>query len=284
MEIKKIGVIGLGVMGGGIAQVLSEAGFDVIAYDINDEIISKALKQIERMVRIAVRLKRISSDEQDSVLKRLSTTTSLAGFKDINFIIEAAPENVNLKKDIFKKLDEICNPETIFATNTSSLSVTEIASSTNRQDRFVGLHFFNPPTETQLVEVVKALKTSDETFNAAFELVKQFKKVPIEAKDTPGFIVNRLMVPFLNEGARMVEEGVATAEEIDRAWRLATGMPKGPLELIDLIGTDVATLVSESMYREFRAARFHSPPILRQLVRAGFLGKKSGRGFYNYSK
>jgi len=284
MEIKKIGVIGLGVMGGGIAQVLSEAGFDVIAYDINDEIISKALKQIERMVRIAVRLKRISSDEQDSVLKRLSTTTSFAGFKDIHFIIEAAPENVNLKKDIFRKLDEICNPETIFATNTSSLSVTEIASSTNRQDRFVGLHFFNPPTETQLVEVVKALKTSDETFNAAFELVKQFKKVPIEAKDTPGFIVNRLMVPFLNEGARMVEEGVATAEEIDRAWRLATGMPKGPLELIDLIGTDVATLVSESMYREFRASRFHSPPILRQLVRAGFLGKKSGRGFYNYSK
>jgi len=284
MEIKKIGVIGLGVMGGGIAQVLSEAGFYVIAYDINDEIISKALKQIERMVRIAVRLKRISSDEQDSVLKRLSTTTNLAGFKDIHFIIEAAPENVNLKKDIFKKLDEICNPETIFATNTSSLSVTEIASSTNRQDKFVGLHFFNPPTETQLVEVVKALKTSDETFNAAFELVKQFKKVPIEAKDTPGFIVNRLMVPFLNEGARMVEEGVATAEEIDRAWRLATGMPKGPLELIDLIGTDVATLVSESMYREFRASRFHSPPILRQLVRAGFLGKKSGRGFYNYSK
>lgn len=284
MEIKKIGVIGLGVMGGGIAQVLSEAGFYVIAYDINDEIISKALKQIERMVRIAVRLKRISSDEQDSVLKRLSTTTSFAGFKDIHFIIEAAPENVNLKKDIFRKLDEICNPETIFATNTSSLSVTEIASSTNRQDRFVGLHFFNPPTETQLVEVVKALKTSDETFNAAFELVKQFKKVPIEAKDTPGFIVNRLMVPFLNEGARMVEEGVATAEEIDRAWRLATGMPKGPLELIDLIGTDVATLVSESMYREFRASRFHSPPILRQLVRAGFLGKKSGRGFYNYSK
>ena len=284
MEIKKIGVIGLGVMGGGIAQVLSEAGFDVIAYDINDEIISKALKQIERMVRIAVRLKRISSDEQDSVLKRLSTTTSFAGFKDIHFIIEAAPENVNLKKDIFRKLDEICNPETIFATNTSSLSVTEIASSTNRQDKFVGLHFFNPPTETQLVEVVKALKTSDETFNAAFELVKQFKKVPIEAKDTPGFIVNRLMVPFLNEGARMVEEGVATAEEIDRAWRLATGMPKGPLELIDLIGTDVATLVSESMYREFRASRFHSPPILRQLVRAGFLGKKSGRGFYNYSK
>ncbi|MCD6217265.1 3-hydroxyacyl-CoA dehydrogenase family protein [bacterium] len=284
MEIKKIGVIGIGSMGNGIAQVAAEAGFDVIVQDINDEIIAAGMKNIQRMIRIAIRFKRILPEEKDNVLARIKTTTSLDDFSDVDLVIEAAPEIVELKKSIFEKLDSVCPDETIFATNTSSLSVVEIGTSTNRQDRFLGLHFFNPPTETQLVEVIRTLLTSDESFDAAFETVKSFKKTPIEAKDTPGFIVNRLMVLFLNEGARMAEEGLASPQDIDKAWKLATGMPKGPCEMIDMIGVDVATHVGDSLYNEFRERLFHCPPILHQMRRAGLLGKKSGKGFYNYSK
>ena len=284
MDIKNIGIVGMGSMGAGIAQTVAEAGFNVVAYDISNEIIEHSMKNIKRMLKIAVRLKRVTAEEEDAVMARILTTTMLEDMKGTELIIEAAPEKATLKKEIFAQLDRICHANTIFATNTSSLSVTELASSTNRADKFCGLHFFNPPTETQVVEVVKAIRTSSETFDTAFEFVKRIKKTPIEAKDTPGFVVNRLMVTFLNEGARMVEEGLASAEDIDRAWRLATGMPKGPLELMDLIGIDVATMVGESMYNEFREVRYHCPPLLRQLVRAGYLGKKSGKGFYNYSK
>ena len=284
MEINRIGIIGIGSMGGGISQTCAEAGFNVLVYDISNEIIEQSMKNIDRMLKIAVRLKRVAAEEKDTVLARISTTTVLEDMKNSDLIVEAAPEVASLKKELFKKLDTVCPANTIFSTNTSSLSVTDLASSTNRPDKFLGLHFFNPATETSVVEVVRALKTSSEAFDAAFEFVKKIHKTPIEAKDTPGFIVNRLMVTFLNEGARMVEEGLASAEDIDRAWRLSTGMPKGPMELMDLIGIDVATMVGESMYREFRAQRYHCPPILRQLVRAGYLGKKSGRGFYNYSK
>ena len=284
MEIKKIGVIGIGAMGNGIAQVAAEAGFDVIVQDINDEIIETGMKNIQRMAKIAVRFKRIPAEEKDNVLARITPTTNLDDLRDVDLVIEAAPEIINLKHSIFEKLDQICKENTIFATNTSSLSVVEIGSCTSRQDKFLGMHFFNPPTETKLVEVIRTLLTSDESFNSAFELVNKFNKTPIEAKDTPGFIVNRLMVLFLNEGARMVEEGLASPQDIDKAWKLATGMPKGPCEMIDMIGVDVSTHVGDSLYKEFRERLFHCPPILHQMKRAGLLGRKSGRGFYSYSK
>lgn len=284
MEIKKIGVIGIGSMGNGIAQVAAEAGYDVIVQDINDEVIALGMKNIQRMIKIGVRFKRIPPEEKDNVLARIKTTTSLDDFSDVDLVIEAAPEIMALKNSIFEKLDNVCPEHTIFATNTSSLSVVEIGTSTKRQDKFLGLHFFNPPTEMQLVEVVRTLLTSDESFDTAFETIKNFKKTPIEAKDTPGFIVNRLMVLFLNEGARMAEEGLASPQDIDKAWKLATGMPKGPCEMIDMIGVDVATHVGDSLYNEFRERLFHCPPILHQMRRAGLLGKKSGKGFYNYSK
>ncbi|MFH1516181.1 MAG: 3-hydroxyacyl-CoA dehydrogenase family protein [bacterium] len=284
MEIKKIGVIGIGAMGNGIAQVAAEAGFDVIVQDINDEIIETGMNNIRRMIKIAVRLKRIPTDEKDNVLARITPTTNLEDLHDVDLVIEAAPEIINLKHSIFEKLDKICPENTIFATNTSSLSVVEIGKCTNRRDKFLGMHFFNPPPETLLVEVIRTLLTSDESFNTAFELVKKFNKTPIEAKDTPGFIVNRLMVLFLNEGARMVEEGLASPQDIDKAWKLATGMPKGPCEMIDLIGVDVSTHVGDSLYKEFRERLFHCPPILHQMRRAGLLGRKSGKGFYTYSK
>lgn len=284
MEIKKIGVIGIGSMGAGIAQVAAESGFDAIVQDISGDIIANGLKNIERMLKIAVRLKRVPAEEMDNILKRIKTTTDLKDLADVDLVIEAAPEAMRLKKEIFIELDEICQSHTLFATNTSSLSVVEISMSTKRVDRFLGLHFFNPPTETRLVEVVHTFHTSDETIETAVDLVKKFNKTPVKVKDTPGFIVNRLMVLFLNEGARMVEEGLASAEEIDKAWRLATGMPKGPLEMIDMIGVDVATHVGDSMYSEFKERLFHCPPILHQMRRAGLLGKKSGKGFYKYSR
>lgn len=284
MEIKTVGIIGIGAMGGGIAQVAAEAGFETIVQDISDDILATGMKRIERMVRIAIRMKRIPAEEKDNVIGRIKTTEHFNDLEKADIIIEAAPEIPDLKKHIFAQLDEICPEHTIFATNTSSLSVVDISMATKRNDRFLGLHFFNPPTETKLVEVIRTLLTSDETINTALELVKNFNKTPIEAKDSPGFIVNRLMVLFLNEGARMVEEGLASAEDIDKAWRLATGMPKGPCEMIDLIGVDVATNVGDSMYSEFKERLFHCPPILHQMRRAGLLGRKSGKGFYNYSK
>lgn len=284
MEIKTVGVIGIGQMGGGIALSTAESGFNVIVHDINDSIIEQGIQKIERMLKISVRLKRVEADKKDEVLSRIKTTTSLEDFKDAQLVIEAAPEIIKLKHEIFSKLDGICPEETIFATNTSSLSVVDIGSVTKRRDRFLGLHFFNPPTETKLVEVVRTLLTGDESFNIAFDWVKKIDKTPIEAKDTPGFIVNRLMVLFLNEGARMAEEGLASPQDIDKAWKLATGMPKGPLEMIDLIGVDVATHVGDSLYNEFKERLFHCPPILHQMRRAGLLGRKSGRGFYPYSK
>jgi 3-hydroxybutyryl-CoA dehydrogenase len=284
MEIKTVGVVGIGQMGGGITLLTAEAGFNVIVHDISDSIIEQGMLKIERMLRISIRLKRVETDKKDQVLSRIKTTTSLDDFRDVQLVVEASPEILKLKHEIFTKLDGICPDETIFATNTSSLSVVDIGSVTKRQGRFLGLHFFNPPSETKLVEVVRTLLTSDEAFNTAFDWVKKIDKTPIEAKDTPGFIVNRLMVLFLNEGARMVEEGLASPQDIDRAWKLATGMPKGPLEMIDLIGVDVATLVGDSLYNEFKERLFHCPPILHQMRRAGLLGRKSGGGFYPYSK
>ncbi|MCH8054920.1 MAG: 3-hydroxybutyryl-CoA dehydrogenase [Deltaproteobacteria bacterium] len=281
----KIAVVGAGTMGAGIAQVSVQSGFDTLLYDISQEFIDKGLNRIKGFVQRSREKGRISVDEERQILARLHGTLRLEEFQGAELVIEAAPERLDLKRETFKNLDAICGPETLLASNTSSLSVTAIAAATNNPERVLGMHFFNPPPLMPLVEVIQGNRTSTATMEKAAALVRRIGKTPVRAKDTPGFIVNRIARPFYNEALRTLGEGQATIEAIDRIMREAGGFRMGPFELMDLIGIDINFAVTESLYLSFfQDPRFGPSPIQRQKVLAGELGRKSGRGFYTYGQ
>jgi 3-hydroxybutyryl-CoA dehydrogenase len=282
---EKIGVLGAGTMGAGIAQVAVQAGFETLLYDITDEFIDRGVGRIRSFLQGSRQRGKITADEERQILDRLHGTTELKGFESAGLIIEAVPEKLELKRDVFQQLDSLCPPETLLATNTSSFSVTAIAASTQRPERVLGLHFFNPPPLMALVEVIQGDRTTTETIEKATALMQQMGKTPARAKDTPGFIVNRIARPFYNEALRILGDGGATAEAIDRIMREAGNFRMGPFELMDLIGHDVNFAATESLYRAFfEDPRFRPSPIQQRMVMGGNLGRKTGRGFYVYDK
>lgn len=285
MEIKKVGVIGAGLMGNGIAQVMGQTGIDVVMCDIEDRFIEKGFNSIKKSLKKNMEKNIITQEEADLVLNRIKGTLDLAeASRDVDLIVEAIIENMDIKKQLFKKLDEICPKRTILSTNTSSLSITELATATNRQDKFLGVHFFNPAPVMQLVEIVRGYNTSDEVVHVARDLIIRMGKQPVEVQDSPGFAVNRILVPMLNDAIFALMEGVATKEDIDKGMKLACNHPMGPFELADFVGLDTLLTVMEYYYHEFGDSKFRPCPLLRQMVRAGNLGKKTGKGFYDYAE
>jgi 3-hydroxybutyryl-CoA dehydrogenase len=286
MEIRKVGVLGCGLMGAGIAQVAASAGFETIVKEVSDELIRKGFGGIEKSLGKFAEKGTITAEQQREIRGRLSGTTSFAELADCDIIIEAIIENLEEKRNTYRQLDEICKPETIFASNTSSLSITEMmtATSAERQRRFIGMHFFNPVPLMKLVEVVKTILTDDDVYEQAVEFGKKLGKVPVRAGDKTGFIVNRLLVPYMLDAIRALEEGVGSIVDIDNAMKLGCGYPMGPFTLGDFVGLDTTYYIAEIMFNEFREKRFAPPPLLKRMVLAGLYGRKSGRGFYDYTK
>jgi len=284
MEIKVIGVLGAGSMGNGIAQVAAQAGFQVVMRDIEDRFVENGLKAIEKFLTKSVEKGKMTGDQKKGILARIKGTTRMEDLMDADFVIEAVFEDLELKKSVFKQLDELTRPQVILTTNTSSMSVTEIAMSTKRPEKVAGMHFFNPAPLMKLVEVIRGYHTNDETTHFVMEMAKKMGKEPVEVKkDTPGFIVNRLMIPHMLEAIKMAEEGVATIEDIDKAVKLGLNYPMGPFELMDLTGVDIALHVTEYLYKELnKENKWSAPTLLRSMIRAGKLGKKTGGGWYKY--
>ena len=283
MGIEKVGVAGCGLMGSGIAEVSAKAGMDVMVREINDEAIESGRGRIESSLARAVKREKITSDERDAILGRIRFTTEVADLADRDLVIEAVIEDLEAKNELFGALDGLCGPETIFATNTSSLTVTDMAAAVGRPDRVVGLHFFNPVPVMKLVEVVRTIATSDEAFDRAFEFARAVGKEPITAKDNSGFVVNLLLVPYMLDAIRQLERGVASVEDIDTAMVLGCGYPMGPFTLCDFVGNDTTVRIAEIMYEEYREERYAPPPLLKRMVSMGRYGRKSGIGFYDYS-
>lgn len=285
MEIKKVGVLGCGLMGSGIAQVAASAGFETVVREVSDELIQKGFSGIDKSLGKFAEKGTITGAQQTEIRKRLRGTTSFQDLADCDVIIEAIIENIAEKQATYKQLDEICKPETIFASNTSSISITEMmtATSAERQKRFIGLHFFNPVPLMKLVEVVRTILTDDAVYDQAFDFAKKLGKVPVKANDKTGFIVNRLLVPYMLDAIRAYEEGLGSIVDIDTSMKLGLGYPMGPFTLGDFVGLDTTYYIAEIMFNEFREKRFAPPPLLKRMVLAGLYGRKSGRGFYDYA-
>ncbi len=282
MEIKQIGVVGCGLMGSGIAEVCARAGYRVIVREVNDDLLQKGLERIRKSLSRAVQRGKASQEEMDAALARLHGTLDLADMAECDLVIEAAVEKMEIKKAIFAELDGILPPQAILASNTSSLCITEMASVTQRGDRILGIHFFNPVPVMPLIEFVRTILTSDETMEVARQFGASLGKTMVTAKDTPGFIVNRLLIPYLMDAVRVYENGLASREDIDTAIKLGLHHPMGPLTLLDFIGLDTCLFIADAMFEEYKDPRYVAPPLLRRMVLAGRLGRKSGKGFYDY--
>ncbi len=286
MDIKTIGVLGAGSMGNGIAQVAAQSGYNVVMRDIEDKFIDRALKGIDKFLSKSVEKGKITADDKSATLGRIKGTTKIEDLKDVDFVVEVVLEDMDLKKKVFKELDELTRKEVILATNTSSMSITEIATATNRQDKVVGMHFFNPVPLMRLVEVIRGYNTSDNTIAVAMDLARKFKKEPIEVKkDIPCFVVNRLMMPHFLEAILLLQEGIASAEDIDKAAKLGLNYPMGPFELMDLTGIDIAYHVAEYLHKEMnKELKWVSPRLMKDMVKANRLGMKTNGGWYDYPK
>jgi 3-hydroxybutyryl-CoA dehydrogenase len=282
LEIRKVGVLGCGLMGSGIAQVCAQAGYDTIVREVSDEVVERGLAGIAKQLGRAVEKGKMEATERDSVLGRLRGTTRLEDLADCNIILEAVVEDLAIKNEMWRTLDEVCRPDAIFASNTSSLTIADMAAATKRSERMVGLHFFNPVPVMKLVEVVKTIATDPEVFRTAFDFAKSLGKEPIVCKDNSGFVVNLLLVPYMMDAIRALEQGVASIEDIDKGMRLGTGYPMGPFTLCDFVGNDTLDKIGGIMFDEYKEKRYASPPLLKRMVSLGYFGRKSGRGFYDY--
>ena len=282
--ISKVGVLGMGLMGSGIAQVCAQAGYDTVVREISEEMYQRGLARIGKQLGRAVEKGKMGAEDRDQLLGRLQGTTELDDLADCDLIIEAVVEDLGIKNEMWRTLDELCSPETIFASNTSSLTIADMAAATNRPERMVGLHFFNPVPVMKLVEVVKTIATDPQVFDTAFEFAKSLGKEPIVCKDNSGFVVNLLLVPYMMDAIRALEQGVATIEDIDKGMRLGTGYPMGPFTLCDFVGNDTLDKIGDIMFDEYKEKRYASPPLLKRLVSLGYHGRKAGKGFYDYSE
>jgi 3-hydroxybutyryl-CoA dehydrogenase len=283
MTIQKVGVVGCGLMGAGIAQVAAAAGFHTVVREVSGEIVEKGLKNIDKNLARLAEKGALDESKKGEIRGRLKGTTALEDLKDCDVVIEAIIEQLPAKRELFSALDALCPPPTIFASNTSSLTITEIATATKRPERFVGLHFFNPVPVMKLVEVVRTIATDPAVYEEMVAFGAKLGKTPVRAHDSTGFIVNRLLVPYLLDAIRALEEGVGSIEDIDNSMRLGCGHPMGPLTLLDFVGLDTTYYIANIMFDEFRERRFASPPLLKRMVLAGWNGRKSGRGFYDYA-
>jgi 3-hydroxybutyryl-CoA dehydrogenase len=283
MEIQKVGVCGLGLMGHGIAQVAAQAGYQVVAREVDDATLQKGIGKIEKQLSRAVEKGKLEQAAADEIRGRIQTTTGFDGFEDCDLVIEAITENLPLKLELWKELDGLVQDGAVFATNTSSLSVIDQAASTGRANRFIGLHFFNPAQVMPLLEVVQTVTTDEESLAAGFAFGEKCGKLTVHAKDKTGFIVNRLLVPYMLDAIRAYEEGVGTVDQIDEAMKGGAAHPMGPFTLLDFVGLDTTKSIADIMFDEYREKRFAAPPTLRKMVAAGFYGRKSGKGFYDYS-
>jgi 3-hydroxybutyryl-CoA dehydrogenase len=282
-QIKKVGVLGAGLMGHGIAQVAAQSGYDVVLREVDEATLAKGVGKIEKQLARAVEKGKSSQEDADAVRARITATTHYRELADCDLVIEAITENLALKLEMWKEVDEIVKSDAVFATNTSSLSVIDQAAATSRPERFVGLHYFNPAQVMKLVEVVRCVTSSDEAFETALEFARSEGKLAIPTKDKAGFIVNRLLVPYMLDAMRAFEEGVGSIEEIDEAMKAGAGHPMGPLTLADFVGLDTLGSICDVLFDEFRERRFARPPTLRKMLSAGWFGKKAGKGFYDYS-